>query len=50
MGMLLHNTLMEQEAAMRKVQAEEPVKVPREEKEPEAEPVKRTGGRRKASK
>ena len=47
MGMLLHNTLMEQEAMMRK-QEEKPVEVPVETKE--SEPVKRTGGRRKTSK
>ena len=51
MGMLLHNTLMEQEAAQRKALAEKkPVEVPKETKEPEAEPVKKTGGRRKTSK
>ena len=51
MGMLLHNTLMEQEEAMRKAKAEKkPVEVPREVNEPEAEPVKKTGGRRKTSK
>ena len=49
MGMLLHNTLMEQEEAMRKAKAEKPVEVPKEEK-PEAEPVRKTGGRRKTSK
>lgn len=49
MGMLLHNTLMEQEEAMRKAKAEKPVEVPKEEKT-ESEPVKRTGGRRKTSK
>ena len=50
MGMLLHNTLMEQEAAQRKAKAEKPVEVPNEKSEPEAEPVKKTGGRRKVSK
>lgn len=51
MGMLLHNTLMEQEENQRKAKAEKPVEVPKEEtKEPEAEPVKKTGGRRKTSK
>ena len=50
MGMLLHNTLMEQEAAMRKAAEKPVVEVPKEEKEPEAEPVKKTGGRRKTSK
>lgn len=50
MGMLLHNTLMEQEAAMRKqIKAEKPVEVPTETKA-ESEPVKKTGGRRKVSK
>ena len=46
MGMMLHNTLMEQEAAERKAKAEKPVEVPKEE---ESEPVKKTG-RRKTSK
>ena len=52
MGMLLHNTLMEQEAMQRKAKAEKPVEVPKEEpvNEPEAEPVRKTGGRRKSSK
>ena len=50
MGMLLHNTLMEQEAALRKAKAEKPVEVPKETNEPEAEPVKKAGGRRKTSK
>ena len=52
MGMLLHNTLMEQEAALRKqAKAEKPVEVPKEEtNEPEAETVKKTAGRRKTSK
>lgn len=50
MGMLLHNTLMEQEAAQRKAKAEKPVEVPKETKEPEVEPVRKTGGRRKTSK
>ena len=49
MGMLLHNTLMEQEAAERKAKAEKPVEVPKEETETDA-PVKKTGGRRKTSK
>lgn len=47
MGMLLHNTLMEQEA-MRK-QAEKPVEVPKEETA-ESEPVKRTGRRKTTNK
>ena len=48
MGMLLHNTLMEQEAAMRKqTKAEKPVEVPKEEQQ-ESEPVRR--GRRKTTK
>ena len=51
MGMLMHNTLMEQEAALRvKPKVEKPVEVPVEDKEPEAETVKKTGGRRKTSK
>ena len=45
--MLLHNTLMEQEAAARKA-AEKPVEIPKETKEPDAEPVRKTGGRRKS--
>ena len=49
MGMLLHRTLMEQEAAEREAKAEKPVEVPKEETEPEA-PVKKTAGRRKTSK
>ena len=50
MGMLLHNTLMEQEAAMRKqITAEKPSEVPTEEKT-DAEPVKKTGGRRRINK
>jgi len=47
MGMLLHNTLMEQEAALRKAKAEKPVEVPEEVKEPETEQVKKPVGRRK---
>lgn len=51
MGMLLHNTLMEQEAAQRKAKAEKPVEVPKVvTEEPETEPVRKTGGRRKTSK
>ena len=50
MGMLLHNTLMEQEAAMRKAAEKPVVEVPKETEEPETEPVKKTGGRRKTSK
>ena len=46
MGMMLHNTLMEQEAAERKAKAEKTVEVPEDET---AEPVKKTG-RRKTSK
>ena len=41
MGMLLHNTLMEQEAAMRKAAEKPVVEVPKETKEPEAEPEKK---------
>lgn len=49
MGMLMHNTLMEQENAMkRNTKAEKPVEVPKE-NEPD-EPVRKTGGRRKTSK
>ena len=50
MGMLLHNTLMEQEAAMRKAAEKPVVEVPKETKEPEAEPEKKPTGRRKTSK
>lgn len=49
MGMLLHRTLMENEAKQCAKECEKPVKVP-ETKEPEAEPAKKTGGRRKTSK
>ena len=50
MGMLLHHTWLEQQKQAKKpesVREEVPVK---ETKEPEAEPVKKTGGRRKSSK
>ena len=48
MGMLLHNTLNELEKERMK-KGEKPVEVP-ETKEPEAEPAKKTGGRRKTRK
>lgn len=51
MGMLLHHTWLEQQKKVNKpkpvVRDEDPVK---ETKEPEAETVKKTGGRRKVSK
>ena len=50
MGMLLHHTWLEQQKKVNKpkpvVRDEDPV----ETKEPEAETVKKTGGRRKVSK
>ena len=50
MGMLIHHTWLEQQKKAKKpkpvVRDEEPVKT----NEPEAEPVKKTGGRRKSSK
>ncbi len=45
-GMLMHHTWLEQQKAEK---AKEPVK-PEPEKKPEAEPVKKTDGRRKVSK
>lgn len=51
MGMLMHYTLMEMEKTKtnkREAKVEKPVENPVNE-EPEAEPVKRTGGRRKAT-
>lgn len=51
MGMLLHHTwLEEQKKANAKPVSGKREEVPVENKEPEAEPVKKTGGRRKASK
>lgn len=49
MGMLLHRTLMENEAKQRAKECEKPVKVP-ETKEQEAESEKKSTGRRKTSK
>ena len=50
MGMLLHNTLMEQER-LRREEMEKQEKTPAPEaNEPEAEPVKKPTGRRKTSK
>ena len=46
MGMLMHNTLMEQETAQ---SAKKPVEVPAKTK-PEAEPEKKPASRRKTSK
>ena len=49
MGMLMHHTWLN-EQKKQKPSAEKPVEKPVENKEPEAEPVKKTGGRRKTSK
>ena len=47
MGMLMHNTLVEMEKKNSvETKVEKPVEVPKEEP---AEPVKRTGGRRKTT-
>lgn len=47
MGMLLHHTWLEQQKTAKKPVAEEKTEEVKENK-PEAEPVKKTGGRRKA--
>ena len=49
MGMLMHHTWLEQQKAEKPVVEEKAVETA-EKTEPEAEPVKKTGGRRKASK
>lgn len=46
MGMLMHHTWLN-EQKKQKPSAEKPVEKPVENNEPEAEPVKKTGGRRK---
>lgn len=49
MGMLMHHTWLEQQKAKKPetVVRKERVEEPAEETEPKAEPVKKTGGRRK---
>ena len=46
MGMLLHHTWLEEQK--KKSAKAKPEEKPVEDKEPEAEPVKKTGGRRKS--
>lgn len=47
MGMLMHHTWLNEQ---KKKSAPKPVEKPAENNEPEAEPIKKTGGRRKTSK
>ena len=49
MGMLMHHTWVEQQKKAKKPEPAKRVEEPMKE-EPEAEPMKKTGGRRKASK
>ena len=50
MGMLLHHTWLNQQEQKKPEKAEKPVEEVKEEKSAEDPPVKRAGGRRKATK